>query len=479
MRSPLVSVIIPAYNQADSLGEAIQSVLDQTYSAFEVIVVNDASRDHTAEVVKQFNDPRLRCIVHEQNRGLPAARNTGMRASSGEIIALLDADDIFHPEKLQAHVTFLEKHPEVGVTYNARFDLNHSSKTIRDLYRPPAVVSLSDFVFGFPFTPSDMVIRREWAFKVDLFDERYVCGGEDLDFPCRLALEGCQFVRVDRALNYRRFHSARPRKNLAGRWNDYARALNTAFSHPCCPIEVLALRDKAWSRHSMVLAYIALAQGETNLGQEFLREAVQLNPAIIAGEPCEFVSLVVRHSIWDESQNYEVILQRVFNQLPQEMTRLLKQYDWATAHGYLLRCMRAVMWGRFEDGRKHLARAIDLGVKIEESFLRELAHKLLDYEAELGLEPAQEVLQNLVPYLEKIGKRSSVRWLKGCVSVNRAFQNYRNGEYMRVPGEVMRALTHDPQYLANRGVLSIVFRSIMAIASRQTTKSILLSFKGT
>ncbi len=107
MYSPLISVIIPAYNQADFLGKAIQSVFDQTYSNFELIVVNDASSDHTSEVIKQFDDPRLKNIVHKKNRGLPGTRNTGIRAASGEIIALLDSDDIFHPEKLEAHVDFL------------------------------------------------------------------------------------------------------------------------------------------------------------------------------------------------------------------------------------------------------------------------------------------------------------------------------------------------------------------------------------
>src|SRR5512145_2950370 len=123
MQSPLVSVVIPSYNQAEFLADAIQSVLHQTYQNFEIIVVNDASPDNTDEVMKQFTDPRIKYIVHEKNQRLPATRNTGMNASQGEIIALLDADDLFHPEKLEAHVNFLKEHPEVGVSYNARFDL--------------------------------------------------------------------------------------------------------------------------------------------------------------------------------------------------------------------------------------------------------------------------------------------------------------------------------------------------------------------
>src|SRR4051812_26242675 len=149
MNSPKVSVVIPAYKQAEYLGHTIQSVLAQTYPNFEVIVVNDASPDNTTEVVKQFDDPRLKYIIHEKNQMLPAARNTGMRAATGEIIALLDADDLFHPEKLETHVAYLAQHPEIGVTYNAHFDMDAQEKLL-NLWRPPTEVSLADFVLGFP-----------------------------------------------------------------------------------------------------------------------------------------------------------------------------------------------------------------------------------------------------------------------------------------------------------------------------------------
>jgi glycosyltransferase involved in cell wall biosynthesis len=232
MLRPKVSVVIPAYKQADFLGQAIQSVLDQTYSNFEIIVVNDASPDHTAEVVDRFTDARLRYLVHQENRGLPATRNTGMRASSGEFIALLDADDFFHPEKLQAHVDFLNRHSSVAVSYNNRFHLHHSSTAIRKLNRSPQAVGLPNFVLGFPFAPSDMVVRREWAFKVKLFNEEHRYGAEDIDFPARLALAGGRFARIDRALNYRRHHSGRIWSNIRQRIEDARRALDYILSDP-------------------------------------------------------------------------------------------------------------------------------------------------------------------------------------------------------------------------------------------------------
>ncbi len=465
--TPLVSVVIPAYNQAQFLGQAIQSVLEQSYQNFEIIVVNDASTDDTPQVVAQFNDSRLKYIAHPENRGLPAARNTGMRASQGEIIALLDSDDIFHPDKLQAHVNFLAEHPEIGVSYNARFNLNHSAESIRDLWRPPKTVGLSDFVQGFPFSPSDMVIRREWAFKVDLFDASYRSGGEDLDFPCRLALAGCQFAGVDRALNYRRFHARRRKKNLANRLNDYENALNKVFNASNCPAEVLALRDTAFANYTLEVAYLTLAQQESDFGQTTLRRATQLKPSLLSGEPCPLMEFFLTNSIADENENHEDILRAVLAQLPPEIAWLSEHYDWAAGRGYLLKGARAILWNRPDDGRAHFEQAAARSAQPDDAFLHYLAAQLTNYEAEFGPAAAEKKMRALASQIKAFGDNGSARKLSGIYLVNRAFQNYEDGNYRQVPGSVWGAIAQNPGYLANRGVLSILLRS----ALRKTHKS--------
>lgn len=459
MGSTLVSVVIPAYNQAEFVAEAIQSVLDQTYQNFEVIVVNDASPDHTSDVVKRFDDPRVRLIEHDENQRLPATRNTGMRAATGEILAFLDADDFFHPEKLQMHVDFLSQHPNIGVTYNARFELNHSSQTVRELWRPPHTVGLVDLILGFPFAPSDMVIRQEWICQVGLFDPG-MGSAEDTDFPCRLALAGCQFAGIDRALNYRRYHSGRGRKNLPGRLNDVVRTHEAIFSDPRCPKDVLAIRDMAIKHHLMVIVSLALIQEETQLAQKYALELVQLDPSVLAGTPCELVDFLLNESIADESPNHELLLRKIFAQLPSEITRLSAQYDWAVARGYLWKGIRAIMWDRPEDGRAHFARAVEWHAEIDEHLMQLITHHLLGFENEFGPEATETVLRKLIPYLKQVGNGRSARRLAGSYSVNRAFQDYRAGEYAQVPRKVMRAVANDPAYLANRGVMAILLRSI-------------------
>lgn len=105
---PLVSVIIPTHNRADVLGRAVASVLAQTWTDFELIVVDDGSTDHTAAVLAEFDDPRL-TGMHQENKGVSAARNLGIRASSGRFIALLDSDDSWLPDKLARQLAFMRE----------------------------------------------------------------------------------------------------------------------------------------------------------------------------------------------------------------------------------------------------------------------------------------------------------------------------------------------------------------------------------
>src|SRR5215212_207946 len=110
----LVSVVIPCYNQAHFLGEAIESVLAQNHLRFEIVVVDDGSTDDTAEVAACY--PGVRC-VRQDNRGLSAARNNGLRHSEGEYVVFLDADDRLLPEALETGLKCFEAHPECAYVY--------------------------------------------------------------------------------------------------------------------------------------------------------------------------------------------------------------------------------------------------------------------------------------------------------------------------------------------------------------------------
>ena len=462
MASPAFSIIVPAYNNAEFLGDTIQSVLSQTFPDFELIVVNDASPDDVDAVMARFDDPRIRYIVHPENRGLSAARNTGIRAAAGAFIALLDGDDLFHRDKLRLHADFLERNPDVGVSYNARFELDHSAATVREIWRPPVAVDLRELVRTFPFSPSDMVIRREWVVRVDLFDEYHTYVGEDLDINCRLAIAGCTFASVDRALNYRRFHSGRILKNLRGCVEDTIRPLDAIFADPRCPADVLAHRDLAYSTHYLLWSAIAFIQHETEFGQELCRKAVALNPAYLQGDPHELIETLIAYSIADESLDHEAILLQALEQLPPEMAWPVERRGWAVARGFLLRGTRTLIWEQPERARQHFARVLELNEDVvDEHYLGVLAAQILSYEREFGSDAAQEVLDRLALALKRLRSDSGARQLKAQYAVIQAFQQYRAQNYRPVPKRVLSAFTNNPANITNRGLLSILVRSLV------------------
>lgn len=113
--NPRVSVIMPVYNSEKYICQAIQSVLDQSFSNFELIIINDRSTDRSLEIIKSFVDRRIVLINNDKKGTIVESRNQGVRLSRGEFIAFLDSDDITHPDRLKAEVVFLEKNPDAGI----------------------------------------------------------------------------------------------------------------------------------------------------------------------------------------------------------------------------------------------------------------------------------------------------------------------------------------------------------------------------
>lgn len=130
-RAPLVSIVMPMHNSADHIVETIESVLAQTYQNFELIAVDDASRDNTLDVVAQIGDPRIRVVALKDNVGAGHARNAGIEAASGDFLALLDSDDRWYPQKLAHQLELMER--EGSAMCYTRYDLiDGSGKHIGD-----------------------------------------------------------------------------------------------------------------------------------------------------------------------------------------------------------------------------------------------------------------------------------------------------------------------------------------------------------
>ena len=205
-----VSVIMPAHDAAAFVGEAIDSVLAQTFSDWELLVVDDGSTDGTAEVVAAYDDPRLRLLAIEHT-GLPAvARNRGLAASESRYVAFLDADDLWRPQKLARQVAVADSRPEVGLVHT-------NFERLRDGVLEPIVPvaglteSGPQFVrlaVGNYIANSSVLIRRDILTRHGAFDEDpRLRGTEDFELWLRLAPH-TTFAYVDEPLLVYRLHTS-------------------------------------------------------------------------------------------------------------------------------------------------------------------------------------------------------------------------------------------------------------------------------
>jgi len=201
-----VSVIIPAYNQSHYLGQAIQSVLDQTYPDFEIIVVDDGSTDDTRAVADSFTDARLR-YVYQDNAGLSAARNTGIRHATGTYLSYLDSDDLFLSEKLALLVDAFDREPELGFAAGQAVLIDENSQPLGEIFDAGLPQDRSQLLMNNPLHVGSVLLRRDWQEKVGFFDES-LRSYEDWDMWLRLVRAGCQMGWVPQPVSLYRFHRA-------------------------------------------------------------------------------------------------------------------------------------------------------------------------------------------------------------------------------------------------------------------------------
>lgn len=209
---PTVSVILAAYNAERYIAESIESVLNQTFSDFELLVVDDGSIDGTQDKIAPYID-KIRYIKKEENEGPAAARNTGILASRGDLIAFQDADDIWLPEKLEKQVRFLEDNKDIAMVYTdfMEFDENGTRKISFFAHHKP----VSGWIFGHlldenPIGSDTVLVRKDVFEKCGLFDAllRTI---EDYDMWLKIA-HNYKISFIDEVFMKRRRHNS----NLSG-----------------------------------------------------------------------------------------------------------------------------------------------------------------------------------------------------------------------------------------------------------------------
>ena len=202
---PCISVVMSAYNGEDYIRVAIQSVVDQVFSDFEFIIVNDGSTDHTANIIEEFDDRRIILVNNPVNRGLIYSLNLGFSLARGRYIARMDADDISLPNRLEKQVAFFEMHPEVGV-------LGTAIKVVSSFWGLSKTVKYpeSDNCIRWCFTSypalahPTVIIRHSILDNMDLYDKSYV-HIEDYDLWVRMS-KHCKVANLPETLLIYRSH---------------------------------------------------------------------------------------------------------------------------------------------------------------------------------------------------------------------------------------------------------------------------------
>src|SRR5690554_2847714 len=228
----LVSVIIPAYNRVRYIQQAVDSVLGQTYSPIELIVVDDGSTDGTYELLKEYGD-KLQLITHpnRDNKGQSAAINLGMKYATGKYLAILDSDDFWALNKLEVVIPFLEKNPDVGLVYSNGYGVSRDGEILYE-FLPRDHQETNDpnrvLLDCYTLLPNNSVVRKDVIDRVGGFEETFRAA-QDHDMLIRLA-ENTKFAYLpDYLFYYRRHSDSISAKNALARWRNGFEILRRAM----------------------------------------------------------------------------------------------------------------------------------------------------------------------------------------------------------------------------------------------------------
>lgn len=329
---PKVSVVIATYNAAPFLGDAIESILNQTFRDLELIIVDDGSTDETPQILDRYSDRRIIRLRNETNQGVARARNRGNMVSRGQYLAVQDADDLSTPDRIEKQVAFLDAHPEIGLVGSQGVLFGEGSRT--DLRVPLHDTEIQTLLLGENcLLHSSLMMRREVFEAVDGYDETFVAA-PDYDLVLRIA-ECAQVANLPEALYLKRNVPGSITYSARGLWQQRCvlRAVEEAlrrrsnrgqsvFPHPRYALTCLAAAcaEAAFGDPSLVVRNVQRAL-EVNHALSKRREAAEtlanyamgyaFNAGAADGRPQEIVRRVF--ASWLGRRKPWLLMQRTYS----------------------------------------------------------------------------------------------------------------------------------------------------------------------
>jgi glycosyltransferase involved in cell wall biosynthesis len=238
---PLVSVIMPSYNRAEFIAQAVESVLAQDYPNWELIIIDDGSVDSTHAVIAGYSSPNIRCL-RQDRQGPGAARNRGLAEARGSLIAFLDSDDYFLPGKLRAQAGMLAARKELGALHSGwrKVDVRGRLLETVEPWRNAPLLDLKTWLMWKPVFLGGIMIRAEWLRRAGGFNPR-LYQTDDVELMFRLAAAGCRMAWWKQPSVCYRQHAANITRDGPRQADDLMAAVDSFFSNGTHPDKIQAL----------------------------------------------------------------------------------------------------------------------------------------------------------------------------------------------------------------------------------------------
>ncbi len=276
--APQVSVIIPAYNGDRYIVQAVESVLAQTFTDYEIIIVDDGSTDETHQVLQPYFE--IIRYVHQENRGVAAARNRGIQEAKGKFIAFLDQDDFFFPDKLAAQIALFHQQPSLGIVNSGWRLVNEQGDAISDitpwLYFPK--LDLETWIVQMPVLPSAMMFSRRWLELAGGFNSEFD-SVDDSDLVLRLAMLGCEAAWLPQVTVFYRQHDQNVSiKKALKQANLFITLKQKFFQIPDLPPHIRELENPAFYEALTWMAWQLYYSNYPVEAVEFFQKSLRYSP---------------------------------------------------------------------------------------------------------------------------------------------------------------------------------------------------------
>ncbi len=297
---PLVSVVMPLFNSVATVAASLESVLAQTYTHLEILVVDDGSTDDGVALCRRYDDPRIR-VIQQSNRGLAGARNTGIRQARGAVLGFLDSDDLWMPSKIERHVAHLASHPSVGVSYSRSAFIDAEGQPLGIYQTPPLHGITPELILcRNPISNgSCVVMRREVLeairFEADLygsvesywFDDSFR-QSEDIECWLRIALtSGWEIEGIPEPLTLYRVSSGGLSANIEKQFASWQRVIDKTAGYAPDLIRTHGARARAYQLR--YLSRRSIREGQPGLGARLVHQALGGYPRLLLEEPLRTV----------------------------------------------------------------------------------------------------------------------------------------------------------------------------------------------